>query len=278
METELQAARMLLYAAAAKLDRKAPDAGKWSAMAKRFVTDRGFEVANEALQIHGGYGYLHDYGIEKLVRDLRVHQILEGTNEIMRVIIARHLIRPLETLPEAAAMTTIAFIGLGNMGNPMAANLVKAGHGVQGFDLVPENLDDGAQGNGVAIAADAAAAVDGAEAVITMLPAGTHVLSVYGDIGAEGAEGHAFHRLLHHRRGVGAQSARDRGKQAGLLIGRRAGIGRHGRRRGRHADLHGRRRRGGLRARRAAVASRWPGVSSIAAKAAPARPPRSATT
>ncbi|QPC88071.1 acyl-CoA dehydrogenase [Mesorhizobium sp. NBSH29] len=92
METELQAARMLLYTAAAKLDRKAPDAGKWSAMAKRFVTDTGFTVANNALQVHGGYGYLHDYGVEKLVRDLRVHQILEGTNEIMRVIIARALI------------------------------------------------------------------------------------------------------------------------------------------------------------------------------------------
>jgi alkylation response protein AidB-like acyl-CoA dehydrogenase len=92
METELQAARVFLYAAAAKLDRKAHDAGKWSAMAKRFVTDTGFEVANEALQLLGGYGYLHDYGIEKLVRDLRVHQILEGTNEIMRVIVARHLI------------------------------------------------------------------------------------------------------------------------------------------------------------------------------------------
>ncbi|OWK21673.1 hypothetical protein AJ88_18500 [Mesorhizobium amorphae CCBAU 01583] len=92
METELQAARMFLYTAASKLDRKAPDAGKWSAMAKRFVTDTGFNVANDALQLHGGYGYLHDYGIEKLVRDLRVHQILEGTNEIMRVIIARALI------------------------------------------------------------------------------------------------------------------------------------------------------------------------------------------
>ncbi|PTE09183.1 isobutyryl-CoA dehydrogenase [Mesorhizobium helmanticense] len=92
METELQAARIFLYAAAAKLDRKAPDAGKWSAMAKRFVTDIGFNVANDALQLHGGYGYLHDYGIEKLVRDLRVHQILEGTNEIMRVIVARALI------------------------------------------------------------------------------------------------------------------------------------------------------------------------------------------
>ncbi len=92
MATELEAARLLLYAAAAKLDRRAPDAGKWSAMAKRLVTDTGFAVADGALQIHGGYGYLHDYGVEKLVRDLRVHQILEGTNEIMRVIIARHLL------------------------------------------------------------------------------------------------------------------------------------------------------------------------------------------
>ncbi len=92
METELQAARVFLYAAASKLDQRAHDAGKWSAMAKRFVTDTGFQVANEALQLHGGYGYLHDYGIEKLVRDLRVHQILEGSNEIMRVIIARALI------------------------------------------------------------------------------------------------------------------------------------------------------------------------------------------
>src|SRR5690606_39958165 len=92
METELQAARTFLYAAASKLDAKAHDASKWSAMAKRFVTDTGFQVANDALQLLGGYGYLHDYGIEKLVRDLRVHQILEGTNEIMRVIIARHLV------------------------------------------------------------------------------------------------------------------------------------------------------------------------------------------
>jgi len=92
METELQASRMLLYTAASKLDRKAPDAGKWSAMAKRFVTDAGFNIANDALQVFGGYGYLHDYGVEKLVRDLRVHQILEGTNEIMRMIIARNLI------------------------------------------------------------------------------------------------------------------------------------------------------------------------------------------
>jgi alkylation response protein AidB-like acyl-CoA dehydrogenase len=92
METELQAARIFLYVAASKLDGKAPDASKWSAMAKRFVTDTCFDITNQALQIFGGYGYLHDYGVEKLVRDLRVHQILEGTNEIMRVIIARHMI------------------------------------------------------------------------------------------------------------------------------------------------------------------------------------------
>jgi len=92
METELQASRIFLYAAASKLDAKAHDASKWSAMAKRFVTDTGFRIANDALQLLGGYGYLHDYGVEKLVRDLRVHQILEGTNEIMRVIVARHMI------------------------------------------------------------------------------------------------------------------------------------------------------------------------------------------
>ena len=92
MEIELTAARQLLYSAASRLDRKTPDASKWSAMAKRFVTDAGFQIANDALQVHGGYGYLHDYGMEKLVRDLRVHQILEGTNEIMRMIVARLMI------------------------------------------------------------------------------------------------------------------------------------------------------------------------------------------
>jgi alkylation response protein AidB-like acyl-CoA dehydrogenase len=92
METELQAARIFLYQAAWKLDQNAPDARKFCAMAKRLVTDAGFRVANEALQIHGGYGYLKDFGIEKTVRDLRVHQILEGTNEIMRVIVARDML------------------------------------------------------------------------------------------------------------------------------------------------------------------------------------------
>ena len=92
METDLQAARALLYGAAKKLDQKASDATRACAMAKRFVTDTGFKVANEALQMHGGYGYLAEYDVERIVRDLRVHQILEGTNEIMRVIISRSLL------------------------------------------------------------------------------------------------------------------------------------------------------------------------------------------
>ena len=94
MATELEAARTFLWRAAAALDDKDPQATRLCAMAKRFGTDVGFEVANQALQLHGGYGYLADYGIEKIVRDLRVHQILEGTNEIMRVIIARSLVGP----------------------------------------------------------------------------------------------------------------------------------------------------------------------------------------
>ncbi|KFC75469.1 Acyl-CoA dehydrogenase domain protein [Bosea sp. LC85] len=92
MATELEAARTFLWRAASALDEKTPDATKLCAMAKRVATDTGFAVANEALQIHGGYGYLADYGIEKIVRDLRVHQILEGTNEVMRMIVARSLV------------------------------------------------------------------------------------------------------------------------------------------------------------------------------------------
>jgi alkylation response protein AidB-like acyl-CoA dehydrogenase len=92
MATELEVARTFLWRAAASLDGGNAESTKLCAMAKRFVTDVSFKVANEALQLHGGYGYLAEYGIEKIVRDLRVHQILEGTNEIMRVIIARALI------------------------------------------------------------------------------------------------------------------------------------------------------------------------------------------
>ncbi len=92
METELQAARALLQRAAEKMDESAPDVATACALAKRFATDAAFRVANEALQLHGGYGYLHEYGIEKVVRDLRVHQILEGTNEIMKLIVGRSVL------------------------------------------------------------------------------------------------------------------------------------------------------------------------------------------
>ena len=92
MATQLHAARLLLFRAAAAIDTKDPAVVQLCAMAKKFATDNGFDVANKALQIHGGYGYLAEYGIEKIVRDLRVHQILEGTNEIMQVVIARAVI------------------------------------------------------------------------------------------------------------------------------------------------------------------------------------------
>jgi alkylation response protein AidB-like acyl-CoA dehydrogenase len=92
MATDLEAARLMIYRAADALDRADPQAGMYSAMAKRYATDLGFGIVNEALQLHGGYGYLKDYGMEKLVRDLRVHQILEGTNEIMRVVVSRKVL------------------------------------------------------------------------------------------------------------------------------------------------------------------------------------------
>jgi alkylation response protein AidB-like acyl-CoA dehydrogenase len=93
MATELVAARQMVRLAASKLDGGHADATVYCAMAKRFATDIGFEICNQALQIHGGYGYLHDYPLERLLRDTRVHQILEGTNEIMRVIIARRMLQ-----------------------------------------------------------------------------------------------------------------------------------------------------------------------------------------
>ena len=93
MATELEAARLMVRRAADALDKRDPQATKLCAMAKRFATDAGFSVANDALQLHGGYGYLQDYPLERIVRDLRVHRILEGTNEIMRVITAREMMR-----------------------------------------------------------------------------------------------------------------------------------------------------------------------------------------
>jgi len=93
MDTELQAARALLYTAAAKVTAEAPDKTRFAAMAKRFATDTGSSVVDRALQLHGGYGYLMDYPIERFWRDLRVHSILEGTNQVMRMIIGRELVR-----------------------------------------------------------------------------------------------------------------------------------------------------------------------------------------
>lgn len=98
MATQLVAARQMVHTAARKLDAGGSDATVWCAMAKRFATDAGFAICNDALQIHGGYGYIREYPIERLMRDLRVHQILEGTNEIMRVIVARHLLNTEEEL------------------------------------------------------------------------------------------------------------------------------------------------------------------------------------
>ena len=92
MATELVAARQMVRLAASKLDAGARDASTYCAMAKRFATDAGFNVVNDALQLHGGYGYIREYPLERLLRDARVHQILEGTNEIMRVIIARRML------------------------------------------------------------------------------------------------------------------------------------------------------------------------------------------
>jgi alkylation response protein AidB-like acyl-CoA dehydrogenase len=93
MATDLEAARALLYLAAAKVTANAPDKSRFSAMAKRLATDTGSKVANDALQLFGGYGYLQDYPIERFWRDLRVHSILEGTNQVMRMIIGRDLLR-----------------------------------------------------------------------------------------------------------------------------------------------------------------------------------------
>ncbi|WP_297932834.1 isobutyryl-CoA dehydrogenase [uncultured Brevundimonas sp.] len=93
MATDLEAARLMVLRGAWAIDNNHPEKTKWCAMAKRLATDACFQIADEALQLHGGYGYLKDYPLERIVRDLRVHRILEGTNEIMRVIIARELAR-----------------------------------------------------------------------------------------------------------------------------------------------------------------------------------------
>ena len=93
MATDLEASRALLYLAAAKVTEGAPDKTKFAAMAKRLATDNGSKIVNDALQLFGGYGYLQDYPIERFWRDLRVHSILEGTNQVMRMIVSRELLR-----------------------------------------------------------------------------------------------------------------------------------------------------------------------------------------
>jgi alkylation response protein AidB-like acyl-CoA dehydrogenase len=93
MATDLEASRALLYLAAAKVNDNAPDKSRFSAMAKRLATDNGSAIVDRALQLHGGYGYLRDYPIERFWRDLRVHSILEGTNQVMRMIVGRELTR-----------------------------------------------------------------------------------------------------------------------------------------------------------------------------------------
>ncbi|MEE5089683.1 acyl-CoA dehydrogenase family protein [Xanthomonas euvesicatoria] len=98
MATQLVAARQMVHTAARKLDAGSHDATVWCAMAKRFATDAGFAICDDALQIHGGYGYIREYPIERLLRDSRVHRILEGTNEVMRMIVARHLLNGEEEL------------------------------------------------------------------------------------------------------------------------------------------------------------------------------------
>ena len=93
MATHLAAAQMMVYRAANAIDTQSMDATKWCAMAKRFATDECYTLCDQALQLHGGYGYIQDYSIERFLRDLRVHRILEGTNEIMRLVIARELLK-----------------------------------------------------------------------------------------------------------------------------------------------------------------------------------------
>src|SRR3546814_6997709 len=109
MATDLEAARALLYMAAAKVTANAPDKSRFSAMAKRLATDNGSKIVNDALQLFGGYGYLKDYPIERFWRDLRVHSILEGTNQVMRMIVGRDLLRSEEHTSELQSLMRISY-------------------------------------------------------------------------------------------------------------------------------------------------------------------------
>ena len=185
MATALETSRTLLWRAASALDADATDKVELCAMAKRYVTDACFEVADQALQLLGGYGYLREYGLEKIVRDLRVHRILEGTNEIMRLVIGRavatHARAAAERLSMTGSKSTVAFLGLGNMGGPMAANLVAAGHAVHGFDPVAA-LRASAEAKGAEMFCSGLAAVADADVVITSLPSGAVVKDCYAEV------------------------------------------------------------------------------------------------
>ena len=259
-------------------------------MAKRFATDAGFDVANDALQLHGGYGYLPEYGIEKIVRDLRVHQILEGTNEIMRLIIARDLARAAERtigaphgLPcqtRETRMTKIAFIGLGHMGGPMAANLVRGrATRSRASTSSPASLDaaraDGHRGRGLGAGGrggrrdrhhDAAGRHGTSVAVWTdvllaVAAPGTLFIDC-STIDVESARAGA--RAWPRPRGFASLDA----PVSGGIVGAEGAtltfmVGGSGR---------------GLRARPSRCWRRWAAGSCIAATPAPARPRRSATT
>ena len=193
MKIELEAARSILWRAAAALDAKTPDASMLCAAAKRFVTDSCSNIADEALQLHGGYGYLAEYGIEKIVRDLaraphpgrhqRDHAPDRGAYDAAGVTATAAGDNEKEN-----EMKNIAFIGLGNMGGPMAGNLVKAGHQVTGFD-VSQDARDNAAARGVRIADTVSGVAEGAEAIVTMLPNGKLVLDVWKELAASVAEG-----------------------------------------------------------------------------------------
>ena len=293
MATELEAARTLLWRAAAALDAKAADATRLCAMAKRFATDTGFNVANQALQMFGGYGYLADYGVEKIVRDLRVHQILEGTNEIMRVIIAREMVgrRVCSRGRDSATARS-------RPGSATSATNRRQEHDhhrihrprQHGRADGRQSRQGGTRGRRrrslVALREAAARAAstcrqrggggDGADVVVTMLPAGKHVVAVWGEIVGAAKQG----ALLINSSTIDVESAR-RAQQlaegAGLRVGRRAGVGRRRRRQGGTLTFMC-----GAEAEAFAEAKpileTWASASSIAARRARARRRKFATT
>ena len=257
MATALQTSRTLLWCAATALDNNHPEKVELCAMAKRYVTDACFDVADQALQLHGGYGYLREYGLEKIVRDLRVHRILEGTNEIMRVVIGRAVAgrarnstnaagpaRPHRRSDDSSASSEsgsrrIAFLGLGHMGGPMAANLLAAGHTVRAFDPVSA-LKEAAAEKGAQVFDSGSEAVAEADVVITSLPNGDIVKALYAEALPAAQGRHAVHR---HLDDLGRRCPRDphAGDGTGLRPTRRAGFRRGEGRDRRHVGVHGRR-------------------------------------